>query len=245
MSFLLSIKNLHAVIADQEILKGVDLEIEKGQIHFLMGPNGSGKSTLAQVLMGSSHASVTQGEIFFQGENVTSLAPEERARRGLYLGFQYPAEVTGVGMIPFLRGALASRGVALSPETEFRSDLAPLVANLGMSPVFLDRNVNEGFSGGEKKRSEIFQLQVFKPTLAVLDEFDSGLDVDGLRSAAASLKDFMNRERALLVITHYGKIIDYLKPDAVHIMLDGRIVKRGDKELVGLIEESGFGKFSV
>lgn len=240
---MLSIQKLHASIGEAEILKGVSLEILPGEIHFLMGPNGSGKSTLAQTLLGSPSAKVTSGDIVFEDESIVSLLPEERARRGLYLGFQYPAEVSGVSVSTFLRSALSSRGEILPAISTFQENLTPLAASLGMPAAIFDRNLNEGFSGGEKKRSEIFQLAVLKPRLAILDEFDSGLDVDGIRAVSAALKNFMQPDRSLLIITHYGRIIEQIEPHRAHIMIDGRIAQSGNAELVCEVGQHGFRRF--
>lgn len=261
---LLEIKNLRASAGGKGILRGVDLLVNAGEVHFIMGPNGSGKTTLAHALMGHPSVSVDEGAMVFCGEDVRAMKPEERARKGLYLGLQYPAEVSGVGVISFLRTALAARGEALPRAEEFRATLEPIARRVGMSADLLDRNLNEGFSGGEKKRSEILQMHVLKPTLAILDEFDSGLDVDGVRSVAESLNDWMNpvrnhpdgrdavspkvewicngmsAERALIVITHTGRVSEYVRPHAVHIMKDGVIVRRGGPGLVQEIERMGF-----
>lgn len=240
MATLLEVKNLRVSAGGKDILRGVDLAVNAGEIHFIMGPNGSGKTTFAHALMGHPSVSVSEGEMLFRGDDVRALKPEERAKKGLYLAFQNPAEVPGVGMISFLRTALSARGDMPPRDEEFRASLASLAAQTKMSPVLLDRNLNEGFSGGEKKRSEILQLHVLKPTLAVLDEFDSGLDVDGVRAVAESLNNWMTAERALIVITHTGRVSEYIWPHAVHIMKEGIIARRGGPELVREIEERGF-----
>ncbi len=245
MASLLLVKNLHASIQEKEILQGVDVEVRPGEIHFLMGPNGSGKSTFGNVLMGHPAVSVREGAICFKGEEITKVAPDERARRGLYLGFQYPAEVGGVPMAMFLRSVRAARGAPFKADTDFATEFAPAAASLKLPEAFFARNVNEGFSGGEKKRSEIFQLQVLKPDLAVLDEFDSGLDVDGLKAVCAALKEYMTSHRALLIITHYGRLAEYLKPDVVHVMMQGKIVACGGAEIVKQVEEKGFEQFTM
>ena len=243
MTPLLSVKNLHASIQEKEILRGVDLNINPGEVHFLMGPNGSGKSTFGNALMGHPAIAVTDGAIHFKGEEITRVLPDERARRGLYLGFQYPAEVGGVPMSMFLRSVRAARGTPFKADTDFAIEFAPAAASLKLPEAFFLRNVNEGFSGGEKKRSEIFQLQVLSPALAILDEFDSGLDVDGLKAVFAALKEYMTPQRALLIITHYGRLTEYLKPDVVHVMMSGKIVAQGGEEIITHVEEKGFGEF--
>ncbi len=237
---LLLIHELRASAGGKEILKGVDLAVHSGEVHFIMGPNGSGKTTLAHVMMGHPAVSVTGGVMKFCGQDMVGLSPEERAKKGLYLGFQHPIEISGVGMVPYLRAALACRGESVPSPEEFRGQLARLAFETRMRPSLLERNLNEGFSGGEKKRSEILQLHVLKPTLAILDEFDSGLDVDGVRAAAESLNAWMSPERALVVITHTGRVSEFLKPQAVHIMKDGAIARRGGTDLVREIEERGF-----
>ncbi len=240
---LLVIQGLHADIGEKEILRGVDLQIDLGQTHLLMGPNGSGKSTLAQVLLGDPHLLVTGGKVFLDGEDITSLPPEDRAKRGMYLGFQYPAEIPGLAMDVFLRSVLASTGRLTKGEEGFQKEISQAAAALRMPNTVFTRNVNEGFSGGEKKRSEILQLQIFQPKLAVLDEFDSGLDVDGLNAASEALRNFRSAKNSLLLISHYGKIMEKLKPDFVHIMNEGKIVLSGGAELISAIEELGFEKF--
>lgn len=240
MRYLLEVKNLSLRIGDRELLSGVSIAIAPGEIHFLMGPNGSGKTTLAAALIGNPAVVRTGGTIVFGEEDITAFFPEERAKKGMYLGFQYPVEVPGVGMTAFLRSALAARGVALPSEADFLAELTGLGRGLGLPAALLDRNLNEGFSGGEKKRSELLQLGVLKPRLAILDEFDSGLDVDGLRAAALALKAFVTKDTALLLITHYGRMAEYLCPDRVHIMHGGKIVQSGGKELVDRVEREGF-----
>lgn len=243
MNSFFSVKNIHASVGEKKILHGVDMEVEAGEIHILMGPNGSGKSTFAAALMGSPHVKIESGTLLFSSEDITGLLPEERARKGMYLGFQYPAELPGVGIPTFLRSALASRGIALPPDAEFRAGLIHEAEKIGLPQVMLERNVNEGFSGGEKKRHEIFQLSILKPSFAILDEFDSGMDIDGIRAAAAALREFLTPERSLLIITHYGRIAEYLKPDKVHIMVSGKIAKSGGAELIEQVEGEGFEQF--
>lgn len=239
----MSIKNLHVTISGKPILNGVDLHIPAGEIHFLMGPNGSGKSTLAQVMMGNPTYKVSNGEIVFNNEKITALAPDMRAQKGLYLGFQYPVEVAGVGTGIFLRSVKAARNELLPADKEFRAHVAAHGVTLGLPQGLYDRNLNEGFSGGEKKRNEILQLQMLQPKLAILDEFDSGLDVDGLKAVCAALKEYMTPERGLLLITHYGRIAEYIAPDAVHIMIEGRIAQSAGKKIIQIVEEKGFEQF--
>lgn len=243
MDKLLVIQNLRVAIGKKEILRGVSLEINRGETHVLMGPNGSGKSTLAQVLLGDPSMLIIGGKIFLEDEDITFLPPEERAKKGVYLGFQYPVEIPGLSMEIFLRSALAAGGKPVAAEDNFQGKVTAVAASLGMPNTILARNVNEGFSGGEKKRSEILQLQIFQPKLAVLDEFDSGLDVDGLAAASEALRSFRSAGQSLLLISHYGKIMEKLKPNFVHIMHEGRIVLSGGIELVSAIEEFGFEKF--
>jgi len=245
MNSLLRVDNLYARVEGKDILSGVSLAIPAGEIHFLVGPNGSGKTTLANTLMGSPQITVTAGAVSFDGEEITALPPEERAKKGLHLWFQHPAEIAGVGYMPFLRSVAASRGDTLPPEKEFRDAVAARAEELEMPVALLERNLNEGFSGGEKKRSELLQLAVFAPRFAILDECDSGLDVDGIRAAAKALQAFRDGRRSLLVITHHGALREYLHPDAVHVMARGRIVASGGEELAIAIERDGFGQFGA
>lgn len=245
MDSLLRIDDVYARVEGKEILAGVSLAVPAGEIHFLMGPNGSGKTTLANALMGNPLVTVTAGTVSFDGEEITALPPEERAKKGLHLWFQYPAEVAGVGFMPFLRSVSAARGEVLPSEKEFRARIDTRAAELEMPAALLERNLNEGFSGGEKKRSELLQLAIFAPRLAILDECDSGLDVDGIRAAAKALQAFRGEGRSLLVITHHGAMREYLRPDAVHVMVRGRIVSSGDEELITAIERDGFGPFGA
>lgn len=237
---LLKVKNLRVKIGEKDILRGASVAVNAGEIHFLMGPNGSGKTTLAHALAGHPAVALTGGMMMFRGRDLRGLPPEERAKAGLYLGFQYPAEVPGVGVSSFLRSAIAARGGIPPRAEEFRAALEHAASRVKMDTALLDRNLNEGFSGGEKKRSEILQLYILQPTLAILDEFDSGLDVDGVRAVCESLNQWMGPERALLVITHTGRAGEYLKPDRVHIMDRGVIVKSGDAALIREVEERGF-----
>jgi Fe-S cluster assembly ATP-binding protein len=237
---LLEINDLHASINGKEILKGLSLSIRKGEIHAIMGPNGSGKSTLANVLMGSPSYKVTGGEVLFKGERLTELAPDERARMGLFLAFQYPVAIPGVTMVNFLRQALnAKRGEDL-PIREFREKLFEKMDLLKVDQDFARRYVNDGFSGGEKKRAEMLQMAMLEPSMAVLDETDSGLDIDALRTVAEGVNALMNPEMGLLLITHYQRLLNYIKPQFVHVLIDGRIVRSGGPELAEELERTGY-----
>ncbi len=238
---VLSIHDLHASIGDKEILKGVSLTLESGKINALMGPNGSGKSTLAHVLMGHPGYKVTSGSIILDGEDITSLAPDERAQRGIFLSFQYPKEVPGVTISSFLRTALASIRKSPVAVHEFMKLLEQKMMILGMDKKFLSRYLNEGFSGGEKKRAEILQMLVLDPKIAILDETDSGLDIDALRIVASGVNSYMKSEKCVLIITHYKRILEYVKPHKLFIMIDGRIKLEGTGELVDKLEEKGYG----
>jgi len=238
---MLEIKDLHVSVEGNEILKGVNLRLEKGKIHALMGPNGSGKSTLANALMGHPKYKITEGSIILNGENITSLEPHERAKKGLFLSFQYPSEISGVTISNLLRTALSSiTGKKVSP-LDFKKILDQKMETLKMGKEFLKRYVNEGFSGGEKKRAEILQLAVLDPKVAVLDETDSGLDIDALRIVAEGVNSFMDEEKCILIITHYKRILEYIKPDELFIMLEGKIALSGKGELVDRLEEKGYG----
>jgi Fe-S cluster assembly ATP-binding protein len=242
----LVIRNLHAGINDQEILKGVDLTINKGEVHALMGPNGTGKSTLAYVLMGHPAYEVTEGEVLFKGQNILELEPDERSRLGVFLAFQYPVAIPGVTVANFLRTALNSRRKANNPDDkgipipEFRRILKEKMDLLKMDHSFAGRYLNEGFSGGEKKRAEILQLATLEPEIAILDETDSGLDIDALRVVAEGVNTLRGSDIGVLVITHYQRILNYIKPDFVHIMLGGRIVESGGADLALHLEEHGY-----
>ncbi len=237
---ILVLENLHAAVEGTEILRGVNLELPPGEVHALMGPNGSGKSTLANVLMGHPAYEVTAGRILFKGEDVTELEADRRSRLGMFLAFQYPVEVPGVSMLNFLRQSLnARRDQDLKPR-EFRTLVDGKLKLLGMDKAFARRNLNEGFSGGEKKRNEVLQLALLEPELAILDETDSGLDIDALRIVSESVNSMRGPGIGFLVITHYMRILDYLEPDVVHIMLGGRIVKSGGPELAGELEAKGY-----
>ncbi|GIV27565.1 MAG: ABC transporter ATP-binding protein [Bacteroidia bacterium] len=249
MSSLLSIKNLHVTVDGNEILKGIDLEIKKGEIHAIMGPNGSGKSTLSYVLAGKEGYEVTEGEIIFNGKNLLELKPEERAREGIFLSFQYPVEIPGVNTIQFLRTALNSIRQYKGLEPIESSDFLKLVKEkqkaLDLPSNLINRSLNDGFSGGEKKKNEIFQLSILNPLLAILDETDSGLDIDALKIVANGVNQYHNNDNAVLVITHYQRLLDYIVPDYVHILYKGKIIKSGDKSLAFELEKKGYETFKV
>ncbi|MDP9484920.1 MAG: Fe-S cluster assembly ATPase SufC [Actinomycetota bacterium] len=237
---MLKIENLRAEIDGQEIVKGLDLEVSKGEIHAIMGPNGSGKSTLANVLMGHPRYEVTGGSVMFQGEDVLELEPDERAKLGMFLAFQYPSEVPGVSVANFLRTAVNSvREEELSPMEMFRL-IQEKMRVMQMDPKFAERYLNEGFSGGEKKRNEILQMLMLEPKLAIMDETDSGLDIDALQVVAKGVNELRGPEFSAVVITHYQRILRYIEPDHVHVMLDGRLVTSGGKELALDLEDKGY-----
>jgi Fe-S cluster assembly ATP-binding protein len=242
---MLSIKQLQATVEDQEILKGLDLEVKAGEVHAIMGPNGSGKSTLAHVLAGRDGYEVTGGTIEFDGESLVDLEPEERAARGIFLAFQYPVELPGVNNTHFLKEALnAQRKARGEPEldsVEFLKLIRQKLALVSMRPELLKRAVNAGFSGGEKKRNEILQMALFEPKLAILDETDSGLDIDALRTVSDGVNALRSPERSVVLVTHYQRLLDYIEPDYVHVLAGGRIVKSGDKTLARELEEKGYG----
>src|SRR6476659_700447 len=227
----LQIRDLHVSIEDHEILRGVDLDISRGEIHALMGPNGSGKSTLASTLMGHPAYEVTQGSIVFQGEDITEAEPHERARAGLFLAFQYPVAIPGVSVANFLRMAMNAKREEPIGVKEFRTQLAHAVELLDVERSFTSRHLNDGFSGGEKKRAEILQLAMLQPDVAVLDETDSGLDIAALRIVSEGVNAMRGDERGFLIITHYTRILEYVKPDFVHILINGKIVREGGSEL--------------
>jgi Fe-S cluster assembly ATP-binding protein len=237
---ILKINDLHVTVEGKPILRGIDLEVPKGEIHAIMGPNGSGKSTLASVLLGHPAYEITQGTITFKGEDVTELDPDERARLGMFLAFQYPVEVPGVSVTNFLRTAMNAVREQDVPIREFMTTLRETLKILGMDESFARRNLNEGFSGGEKKRAEILQLAMLKPELAVLDETDSGLDIDGVRIVAESVNKLKGPDIGFVVITHYTRILNYITPDVVHILLGGRIVRSGGADLASHLEEVGY-----
>ncbi len=237
---MLKIENLRVEIEGQEIIKGLDLEINKGEIHAIMGPNGSGKSTLSNVLMGHPRYEVTGGAITFQGEDVFELEPDERAKLGMFLAFQYPSEVPGVSVANFLRTAVNSvREEQLSPMEMYKL-LQEKMKVMQMDPKFAERYLNEGFSGGEKKRNEILQMLMLDPSLAIMDETDSGLDIDALQVVARGVSELRGPEFSAMIITHYSRILRYIEPDYVHVMLDGRLVTSGGKELADQLEENGY-----
>jgi Fe-S cluster assembly ATP-binding protein len=237
---LFVIEDLHVSVEGKEILKGVNLTVERGQLHALMGPNGSGKSTLAHTLMGNPHFQVTQGRVLLKGEGILSLPPDERARRGMFLAFQYPVEIPGVKVRHFLRMAVkASKGEEPSV-TDFRRQLFEKMALLEIDRSFSERYVNEGFSGGEKKRNEILQLAMLEPEMAVLDEADSGLDIDALRAVANGINKLAGPQMGMLLITHYQRILNYVEPHFVHVLFDGRIVRSGGIELAQELEAKGY-----
>ncbi len=241
---LLEIKNLHAQVEGQEILKGVDLVVNAGEIHAIMGPNGSGKSTLAQVLAGKEEYEVSEGEILYKGQDLLEMAPEERAREGIFMAFQYPVEIPGVSNVYFLKAALNAirthRGLEEMDAMDFLVYVREKMKVVKMDETLLNRPVNEGFSGGEKKRNEIFHMSVLDPVLAVLDETDSGLDIDALKIVAEGVNSLRSEERAFLVITHYQRLLNYIVPDVVHVLIDGRIVRTGGKELALELEDKGY-----
>ena len=246
-NILLEIRDLHAVVGDKEILKGVDLTIRKGEIHALMGPNGAGKSTLSSVLTGKPNFQVTRGEVTFLGKDLLAMSAEERAWAGLFMSFQYPVEIPGVTITNFMKTALNARRSAEGLEplkgAEFLKLMKEKMAFVKMKPEFAKREVNVGFSGGEKKRNEIFQMAMLDPALAILDETDSGLDVDALKIVADGVNALHTPEKSAIIITHYSKLLEYVVPDVVHVLKDGRIVCTGDRSLVDTIENEGFDKF--
>lgn len=241
---MITIKNLHASIGDKEILKGINLEINAGEIHAIMGPNGSGKSTLASVLAGREDYEVTHGEVIFNGKNLLDLAAEDRAREGLFLAFQYPVEIPGVSNINFLKTALNEirtyHGQEEMPAKDFLALVKEKQKLVELDGKLANRSVNEGFSGGEKKRNEIFQMAMLNPKLAVLDETDSGLDIDALRIVATGVNALKSKDNAFVVITHYQRLLDYIVPDFVHILYNGKIVRSGGKELALELEAKGY-----
>jgi Fe-S cluster assembly ATP-binding protein len=241
---LLEIRNLHAQVAGREILKGIDLAIDSGEVHAIMGPNGSGKSTLAQVLSGRDLYQVTAGEVFYDGKDLLAMSPEDRAREGIFMAFQYPVEIPGVSNLYFLKAALNTirkhRELPDLDAMDFLALVREKMALMEMDESLLNRAVNTGFSGGEKKRNEIFQMAVLEPRLAILDETDSGLDIDALKIVAQGVNSLRSRERAMIVVTHYQRLLNYIVPDFVHVLAEGRIVKSGGKELALELEESGY-----
>ncbi len=241
---MLEIKNLHARAGDHAILKGVDLKVNLGEVHSIMGPNGSGKSTLAQILAGREAYEVTEGEVIYEGKSLLEMPPEERACEGVFMAFQYPVEIPGVGSAQFLKAALnairKARGLEELDAMEFLTLVKEKLKVLGVDEKLLHRSVNEGFSGGEKKRNEIFQMALLEPRLCIMDETDSGLDIDALKIVAKGVNDLRSPERAIIVVTHYQRLLNYVIPDYVHVLVDGRIVKSGGKELALELEEKGY-----
>ena len=241
---LLEIKNLHANVAGKEILRGIDLTVGAGEMHAIMGPNGSGKSTLAQVLAGRDLYEVTGGQVLYDGKDLLSMPPEQRAQEGIFMAFQYPVEIPGVSNMYFLKAALntirKSRGLEELDAMDFLTMVKEKLALVDMDPAFLNRPVNAGFSGGEKKRNEIFQMAVLEPRLAILDETDSGLDIDALKIVANGVNGLRTEDRAMIIVTHYQRLLNYIVPDYVHVLADGRIVKTGDKNLALELEQTGY-----
>lgn len=241
---MLKIENLHANIDGKEILKGLDLEVKPGEVHAIMGPNGSGKSTLANVLAGREEYEVTEGSVTYFGEDLLELAPEERAWKGIFLAFQYPVEIPGVSNLNFLRTALNESRKANGQDELGGKDFLALVREkaklVEMDPDLMNRNLNVGFSGGEKKRNEIFQMALLEPRLGILDETDSGLDIDALRIVAGGVNKLRSKDNAFIVVTHYQRLLDHIVPDVVHVMANGRIIKSGPKELALELEEKGY-----
>ena len=241
---MLKIENLKSRVAGNDILNGLSLSVNAGEVHAIMGPNGSGKSTLAQVIAGHEDYEVTGGSVTFKGQDLLELEPEERAREGIFLGFQYPVEIPGVNNAYLLKAALnakrAHQGLEEIDAFEFMKTAREKMASLGMDPKFLSRGVNEGFSGGEKKRNEILQMAMLEPELAILDETDSGLDIDALKAVAQGVNALRSPERAIVLVTHYQRLLDYIEPDFVHVLSNGRIIRSGDKSLALELEEKGY-----
>ncbi len=240
---LLEIDGLHASVDGVPILRGVDLTVERGEVHALMGPNGSGKSTLAKVLMGHPAYEITAGSIRFEGEDVGELSPNDRGTRGMFLAFQHPETIPGVSVIQFLRQALSNKSGIDYTVLELRLKVMEAMADLGMDSGFADRYLNEGFSGGERKRNEVLQMAVLEPALAIMDETDSGLDIDALRIVAEGIGRLTSPERGFLIITHYQRLLDYIEPHVVHIFMDGRILTSGGPDLAQTLEEDGYDAF--
>ena len=241
---MLSVKNLHASIGDKEILRGIDFEVRAGEVHAIMGPNGSGKSTLASVLAGNEKFTVTSGEVMFDGRNLLDMSIEERACAGLFLGFQYPVEIPGVSMANFMKTAVAEQRKYRGEEPLAAADFLRMMREkskvVELDPKLMSRSVNEGFSGGEKKKNEIFQMAMLEPRLAILDETDSGLDIDALRIVATGVTKLKRPDNATVVITHYQRLLDYIVPDYVHVLYHGRIIHSGDKSLALKLEHEGY-----
>ncbi|WP_228852790.1 Fe-S cluster assembly ATPase SufC [Aegicerativicinus sediminis] len=241
---MLKIDNLHASVEDKAILRGINLEVNPGEVHAIMGPNGSGKSTLASVIAGKEDYEVEEGSILFEGENIDELAPEERAHKGIFLSFQYPVEIPGVSVTNFMKTAInetrKAQGLEDMPANEMLKKIREKSELLDIDRKFLSRSLNEGFSGGEKKRNEIFQMAMLEPKLAILDETDSGLDIDALRIVANGVNKLRSKDNAVIVITHYQRLLDYIVPDFVHVLHNGKIVKSGDKDLALELEAKGY-----
>lgn len=241
---MLKINNLHASVEDKAILRGINLEVKAGEVHAIMGPNGSGKSTLASVIAGKEEYEMTEGEILFENNDISELSPEERAHKGVFLSFQYPVEIPGVSVTNFIRTAInetrKAKGLEAMPANEMLKMIREKSEMLEIDRKFLSRSLNEGFSGGEKKRNEIFQLAMLEPKLAILDETDSGLDIDALRIVANGINKIRSKDNAVIVITHYQRLLDHIIPDFVHVLHEGRIVKSGGKELAHELEEKGY-----
>ena len=241
---MLKINNLHANIGDKEILKGINLEVKAGEVHAIMGPNGSGKTTLSSVIAGRDTFEVTEGTISLNGESLDDLAPEERAHKGIFMSFQYPIAIPGVTVTNFIKSAINAKrkaqGLDDMPAGKMLKMIREKAALLGMDRSFLSRSLNDGFSGGEKKRNEIFQMAMLEPSLAILDETDSGLDIDALKTVANGVNKLRNKDNAVILITHYQRLLEYIVPDYVHVLSDGKIIKTGGKELALELEEKGY-----
>jgi Fe-S cluster assembly ATP-binding protein len=241
---MLQIKNLHASIGDKEILKGLNITVNAGEVHAIMGPNGAGKSTLASIIAGNENYEMTSGEILLDNEDISEMAPEERAHKGVFLSFQYPVEIPGVSVTNFMRTSINETRKAQGKDEMPASEMLKLIREkselLEIDRKFLSRSLNEGFSGGEKKRNEIFQMAMLEPKIAILDETDSGLDIDALRIVANGVNKLKSKDNAVIVITHYQRLLDYIIPDFVHVLMDGKIVKSGGKELAYELEEKGY-----
>ena len=241
---MLEIKNLHAKVGTTNILNGLSLTIKKGEVHAIMGPNGSGKSTLARIIAGDDSYDVTDGEIHYKNKNLMELSPEERSREGIFLGFQYPVEIPGLNNSQFLKAALNAKRKYLGIEEidafEFLKMARETIKRFEVDPSFLNRGVNEGFSGGERKRNEILQMTMLEPNIAILDETDSGLDIDALKVVAKGVNEFRNQNNAVILVTHYQRLLEYIKPDKVHVLSEGRIIRSGDESLAKELEKTGY-----